>query len=126
MAYIGQEKKAEISPAIKAICAKYKIKATIAIQNSMTLCLNIKSGAIDFFESVSRVTGKEIGTHMQVNPYWYQEHFDGDALAFLSEVIAAMKIGNWDRSDIQSDYFDVGWYVDVNIGKWDKPYVLTK
>jgi hypothetical protein len=30
--------------------------------------------------------------------------------------------GNHDRSDIQSDYFDVGWYVDVNIGSWNRPY----
>jgi hypothetical protein len=34
-----------------------------------------------------------------------------------------MNDGNWDKSDIQSDYFNVGWYVDVNIGKWNKPYV---
>ena len=36
-----------------------------------------------------------------------------------------MNDGNHDRSDPQSDYFDVGWYVDVNIGKWNKPYTLV-
>jgi hypothetical protein len=34
--------------------------------------------------------------------------------------------GNHDNSDIQSDYFDVGWYVEVNIGKWNKAYDLQK
>jgi hypothetical protein len=21
-----------------------------------------------------------------------------------------------------TDYFDVGWYIDINVGKWNKPY----
>jgi hypothetical protein len=36
-----------------------------------------------------------------------------------------MDIGNHDRSDIQTDYFDVGWYKSVNIGTWNKPYEVT-
>ena len=62
---------------------------------------------------------------MPVHEYHYQSHYDGTALAFLSEVIPAMGIGNHDRSDSQTDYFDVGWYVHVNIGKWDKPFLCT-
>jgi hypothetical protein len=57
-----------------------------------------------------------------VNPYHYQNHFSGTAKKFLNEVMAAMNAGNHDNSDIQTDYFDVGWYVDVNIGQWNKPY----
>ena len=26
--------------------------------------------------------------------------------------------------DAMTDYYDVGWYVDVNIGTWEKPYKL--
>ena len=29
---------------------------------------------------------------------------------------------NWDRSDIQTDYFDVNYYFHLAIGKWNKPY----
>ena len=61
---------------------------------------------------------------IQVNPYWYKDHFNGESYHFLSEVIPAMNAGNWDESDIQTDYFNVGWYVDVNIGKWNKPYTV--
>ena len=57
-----------------------------------------------------------------MNVYWYKEHFSGKALKFLGEVIPAMNNGNHDNSDIQTDYFDVGWYSDVNIGSWNKPY----
>jgi hypothetical protein len=63
---------------------------------------------------------------LDVNVYWYKEHFSGKALKFLQEVIPLMNAGNHDRSDIQTDYFDVGWYVDINIGKWNKPYALVK
>jgi hypothetical protein len=42
------------------------------------------------------------------------------------ELVAAMYIEGWrDRSDTQSDYFDVSYYLDVRIGKWNKPYVCT-
>ena len=133
MAYMNQERKAEIAPVVKAICKKYGIKATIAVRNHSTLVLNIKSGVIDFIgnyktNQLGRVSAfvreqQEIKA-LDVNPYWYQEHFDGVALSFMKEVFAAMNNGNHDNSDIQSDYFDVGWYVDVNVGTWNKPYIL--
>ena len=136
MAYVSQELKSKLSPAIKAICKKYGIKASIAVRNHMTLCLNIKSGAIDFIGNSNRVCGGDFYQvqrgfkpnttgYDQVNPYHFQNHYDGDARAFLTEVLAVMNDGNWDKSDIQSDYFNVGWYVDVNIGAWNKPYTVA-
>ena len=47
MAYVSQDLKAKLAPTIKATCKKYGIKASIAVRNHMTLCLNIKSGEID-------------------------------------------------------------------------------
>jgi hypothetical protein len=135
MAYVSQELKAKLAPSIKAICKKYKVKASLAVRNHSTLVLNIKEGSIDFFESFNRLGVQETRPSynqfrpetkcIDVNPYHYKSHFDGKALKFLSEVIPAMNAGNHDRSDIQTDYFDVGWYIDVNIGKWNKPYVVA-
>ena len=31
-----------------------------------------------------------------------------------------MNVGNHDNSDPMTDYFDVGWYISVNLGRWDK------
>lgn len=136
MAYMSQAKKAEIAPFIKKICAKYGVKASLAVSNYSTLVLNIKSSKIDFMESFNRLGMEESRPshipfvpetrYISVNPYHYKRHFDGKALKFLSEVIPAMNRGNHDKSDIMTDYFDIGWYIDVNIGKWDKPYVLEK
>jgi len=93
----------------------------------------VKSGSIDFIGNFNETVGARPGgfrngnpvsrdDYLQVNVYWAHEHFSGEAKDFLREVLAAMNDGNWDQSDIQSDYFNVGWYVDVNIGKWNKPY----
>jgi hypothetical protein len=141
MAYMSQEKKAKIAPVVKAILKKYNVKGTLSVRNHSTLSLTIKSGAIDFVENfintgsdksyVSQMTQDQINylrknQSVDVNPYWYHEHFSGKAKQFLREVLHAMNDGNHDNSDIQTDYFDVGWYVDVNVGRWNKPYVLTK
>jgi hypothetical protein len=125
MAYVSQELKSKLAPQIKAICKKYGVKASLAVRNHSTLALNIKSGKIDFISDYGNSDdARKFG--IQVNPYWYKDHFTGKSKAFLSEVIPAMNDGNWDKSEIQYDYFNVGWYIDVNIGKWNKPYVFTK
>lgn len=123
MAYVSQDLKAKLAPAIKAVCKKHGVKATLAVRNHSTLVLNIKSGKIDFFGDFSN-EGCDRRFGIQVNPYHYQSHFSGRALRFLSDVIPLMNSGNHDNSDIQTDYFDVGWYVDVNIGQWNRPYTV--
>lgn len=133
MAYFDQTRKAAMAPGIKAICKKYNIKASLAVRNHSTVCLNIKQGGIDFIGNCNKVTAARPGgfrngnpatKSIQVNPYHYQDNFDGKALKFLSEVFTVLNGGNHDNSDIMTDYFDVGWYVDVNIGQWDKPYAF--
>ena len=141
MAYMSQERKAQIAPVIKSICKRYGIKSTLAVRHHSTLVLNIRQGSIDFVENYIKTDedshyGRKMSEDqkayvrknraLDVNPYHYQSHFSGRALKFLTEVITAMNSGNHDRSDIQTDYFDVGWYIDVNIGQWNKPYALVK
>ena len=136
---MSQEKKAKIAPKIKAILAKYKVKGSLSVRNHSSLVLNLKSGSIDLIENYIETDSKTFHGNkmsqdqidyirskksMDVNPYWFKEHFSGKSLDFLKEIFVAMNDGNWDKSDIQSDYFNVGWYVDVNIGKWDKPYIV--
>ena len=128
MAYVPQELKKSLAPTIKRICQKHGVKATLAVRNHSTLVLNVKSGTIDFIDSYgdtveSRESAQKFG--IQVNPYHYKSHFTGKAKAFLSEVIPAMYGPTYyDNSDPQTDYFDCSHYIDVNIGKWDKPYIL--
>ncbi len=138
MAYMNQEKKAAIVAAVKPILKKYGIKGTFAVRNHSTICLNVKEGQIDFIENyiqtdIDKVVANKMSADqvayirknktLDVNPYWFQEHFSGKAKAFLTEVFTGMKAAGWyDRSDAMTDYFDTAYYVDVNIGSWKKPY----
>lgn len=130
MAYMNQEKKAKIAPNVKSVLKKYGVKGTLSVCNRVTLVMTVTQGPIDFIANfnevnadkiVNKVCGKAVDS-LNVNPYWYHEHFSGKALSFLKELLPAMNAGNHDNSDVQTDYFDVGWYVDVNIGRWNKPY----
>ena len=138
MAYMNQERKQQRAPIIKAILKKYNVNGTLAVRNHSTLVLNIKSGSIDFIENYIKTDAdKHYGNKMDqnqidylrknnaidVNPYWYQEHYTGKAKDFLKEVLDAMYGSDYfDESDAQVDYFHCSHYVDVNIGTWNKPY----
>lgn len=139
MAYVNQERKAKIAPEVKAILKKYGVKGSLSVRGHSTLCLTIKSGPIDFIENyiktdadkpygrpmpADQVASIRKSQSLDVNTYWYHEHFSGKAKSFLAAVLKAMNSGNHDNSDAQIDYFDVGWYVDVNIGRWNKPYTV--
>ncbi len=118
MAYINQEMKKKLAPKIKEVCKKYGVKATLAVDRHSTLVLNVKSGKIDFSD------------YLNENRKFRMVYFDPKdeksiAKKFIKEVRDAMSVGNWNNSDSMTDYFDVGWYVEVNIGKWDKPYEFT-
>ena len=135
MAYMSQETKAKIAPKIKAILARNGLKGSLAVQNYSTLVLNIKSGKIDFIKNFNETCDLRYGspvrftpaTHsIDVNPYHYRDHFNGKAKEVIGQLLAALHEGNHDNSDIQTDYFDVGWYVSLKIGKWNKPYELLK
>lgn len=123
MAYYSQERKQEAAPKVKAILKKYGVKGSLGVNNHSTVVLNIKSGKLDFIANFNEAGGVSI-KNISVNPYHFQTHFTGECLDFLTEVFAALSEGNHNNSDIQTDYFDVGWYIDVNIGQWDKPYIL--
>jgi len=135
MAYMSQENKASIAPKVKAILKKYGVKGSLSVLHHSTLRLTIKSGRLDFINNVNTVVGSNPRGSMlwtpakdtiSINPYHFKDHFSGNCLKFLTEVMAAMNNGNWDKSDIQSDYFNVGWYVDISVGKWNAPYVLER
>lgn len=135
MAYMSQEKKSQIAVKVKEILRKYKIRGSLSVDRHSTLCLNVRSGPIDFVANCNETCGSDFyqisqgftpitNNYIQVNVYHYRNHFSGKAKAFLEEVISAMNEGNFDKSDIMTDYFHVGWYVNVNIGKWNKPYIV--
>ena len=127
MAYMNQQKKAEIVSKVKPVLKKYGLKGTFSVRNHMTICLTITSGPIDFIQNYKDHTGKQnqIIDALDINPYWFHDHFTGKALDALTEIMKGMySAGYYDNSDIQSDYFDTAYYIDVNVGTWNRPYTV--
>ena len=135
MAYISQTEKQAIAPAVKALLKQYGLKGSLSINHHSTLVLTLTAGAIDFFASANRKNKefaeqrgeivREVKDYMNVNVHWVDSHFDGAAAEFLGKAIQALRGEGWyDNTDLQSDYFDTKHYVDIRIGKWNKPYIL--
>ncbi len=73
-------------------------------------------------------------TYHQLNPYALMKPFTPNewnngvfltekAHRVLSRVVQISDQYNWDRSDPQSDHFDVNFYLHMEIGKWDRPFI---
>ena len=134
MAWMNQQRKAKIVAAAKHVLAKYGMKATFKCDRHSITC-RIKSGSIDFVDQmVQDRYGHQLdkadlrGRYtFEINPYWYDEHYtDGTAKDFIGEMISALKAADWyDRSDIQTDYFDTAYYYNLKVGDWNKPYTIT-
>lgn len=140
MAYMNQETKAKIVDALKPVMKKYGIKASYSVRNHSSIVVLIKSGPIDFIGNfvetlqASPAHNKEDRIQwvtkdqcLDVNQYWLDSQFTGKALECLEEIFKTIKTaGNWfDKSDAQTDYFNTAFYIDVNVGKWNQPYIVA-
>lgn len=137
MAYMNQEKKKQLVALAKPILKKYGVKATFGVDHHSTLVCTIVSSDIDFISNFNNTVNNDYylqargyksveRDYLQVNVYHHRDHFTGTAKEFLTELIDALNSKNHDNSRIEIDYFDVGYYLHVNIGKWNKPYECTK
>ena len=101
MAYMNQEKKKGLVALAKPILEKHGLKGTFAVRNHSTIVLTIKSGPVDFIENMRQTltaAGRPVenmGTSIDVNVYWYKEHFSGKALEIIDGLVKS--IGNTSR-----------------------------
>jgi len=117
MAFMSQETKKKLAPEIKKVLAQYGVKGSISVDNHSTLVVTLKSGEIDFQQDSVK------DFFYQVNTYWIDDHYVGKARCFLNRLVAAMKGDIWfDKSDAMVDYFNTAYYIDINIGRWNKEY----
>ena len=133
MAYMNQDRKAVIKQNLDKICKPLGIKYSLAVRNGMTISMTIKSASVDFIgnfnesmkESSNVYYGKDLSfsEYAQVNPYHFKNQFSGKALEIITKIFEALYSAGWyDRSDAMTDYFDTAYYIDMDIGKWNKPF----
>lgn len=137
MAHMSQEKKATLVPAAKAVLKKYGVKGSFSVRNHATLLCTIKAAPWDILQCAreivtervvreGRLPCNQIEQYLQVNCYHINSHFSGKSAEFLSELYSTMNALNFDDSDIQTDYHCVGYYVNIHIGAWNKPFEVAK
>jgi hypothetical protein len=138
MAYISADEVKAIRDALKARFPKFKFGCRKG-SGSLSVEVTVKQGPIDFIDNYNRTVGSRPGgfrggspaeKSLQVNQFWFQEHFDGTAKDTIAEILQIIKSApdrKWyDRSDVQSDYFETAYYIHLNIGEWNSPYALVK
>lgn len=124
MAYMNQEKKAKIAAALKRVIPA-GWKYSLAVRHGSTIVCTISEAPFDLLKAfrASEYRDPESITHADVNVYHVRRAFEDECVADVMEaIVAALNTDNHDRSDVQTDYFDVGHYVDLQIGRWDKPF----
>lgn len=123
MAYMSQENKAVLSKEIAKVVPP-TWKWTLAVRHHSTLVLTVREADVDLIgedQSWQR-RNEPRPTYCRLNEYHLSGHYDGKLLKIFEGIRAAMNVGNHDRSDVQSDYFDVGWYVTISIGDYKSPF----
>jgi len=129
MAYISQEDKKTLAPAIKAVFKKYGLKGSISIKNHITLCANVSAGRLDLIGAAAAVGSLRSTGYYQANPYRptnekYKD-INLDIFNFYEQLKKAMRGTLWfDKSDLMTDYHHTAYFMDINIGRWNKPYQL--
>jgi len=133
MAYMNQSKKAIIKAALDKVLKPRGIKYSLRVRDHMSITCTITAAPIDFLGNFKAKTGDLFKTisgkdpeYLQVNLYWINDHFSGEAAQVLSEAAEALKAaGYYDNSNAQIDYFETAYYMHLNIGRWDKPFQFT-
>ena len=83
---------------------------------------------------LSQIEEMQKAGHHQLNENQYRDVYNPafwNNGVFLTEagynlfkrVVEIIQQYNYDNSDIQTDYFDVNFYLSLSIGKWDKPFI---
>lgn len=117
MAYVSTEVMKEKRAQIKALFpVRNGWKFSVRQRHHSTICISL----------MQYPAGFDFPEQGDINPYWISESFDRLGLGAAEREIleAAYDVameGHWDKSDVMTDYFNCSWYVDLEIGQWDKP-----
>lgn len=130
MAYINQEMKREIAANLKKVIPT-GWKYTVGIRNHSELVLTFRAGPTALatvpahWDYNNIYVEQEVVDHRTINPYYLKDNLLPELQETFAKIVGAMNTGNWDNSDPMTDYFDVGFYIKLSVGEWDKPYKIT-
>ncbi len=120
MAYLSKTQVKETREALRVAFPDFKFLVRKSHAGGSSINVSIMSGPVDF---------GDLDMPKSVNPYHVGTLFEDHQVGFLEAVIKVIKYGTerqwYDNSDAMTDYFDTAFYLDVEIGRWQKPYQKT-
>ena len=138
MAYISTEDVKHILNELKKELPQYKFSVVRDHHSSVTISL-MKGPAFNDYEyfdrynNVTKTANLSDGEHHQINQYHLEDFYGKENAEILSKIdtisrTAPAKNGGkvwYNDSDIQTDYFDIAYYVHISVGKWNKQYEVV-
>lgn len=119
MAYVSKEKKAKIAAELKKVMPK-NWKYSLAVRHHSTAVITIYSAPVNLIPADAHSQ-----KYYDVNHYHLHDQYEGELLEIMKKIKSAMNADNYDNSDSMTDYFDVGHYIDINVGRYDKPFQVA-
>lgn len=129
MAYIGANEVKAIRDELKAQFPEFKFGVRKG-SGSLSVDVTVKSGPANFSDVLN---AEQQSNHGQINHYHLDNY--GEHKSFFEQIIRIIKIApstipggrRWfDDSDAQTDYFHTAYYMHLQVGSWNKPYIQTK
>ena len=119
MPYIDAKEVKAIRESIKKTFPQFKFSVTR--EHGSSVSIHIMSGPVSF----SRFSDKDKGS-TSINEYRYRDHYKDDPeLVELFSAILCLVNNVKDQHEVvyDGDYGSVpNYYVNLNVGKWDRPY----
>lgn len=129
MAYVSKELKAKVAAELKNVVPS-DWKYTLRVDNHSELVLTIRKGAKELlivpehYDWSGLVEEYVAEGHRGISVYNLKRDVVPELLETMKKILAVLNTDNWDYSDTQSDYFNIGHYVEINIGdEYGKPFV---
>jgi len=119
---MNQENKERLRLEIAKVMPK-AWKWTLAVRHHSTLVLTVRQADVDLIDkNLALKSRNDDSKYRSLNEYNLQGEYSGKLLKIFEGIKGAMNVGNHDNSDVQTDYFDVGWYIDINVGESRSPF----
>lgn len=114
MAYITVDEVKEIRNDLKTeFPSKDGWKFSVTREHSTSISVSIMKAPVRFTEK----------DHVQLNHYYLDRYENSQVLEKISSICNKK---NFNKSDIMTDYHHVGFYFHFSVGKWNKPFELTR
>lgn len=130
MPYFNQEMKKEVVSRLKKNFEGWKF--SIKVLNHAEISVKVKSAPLDLWSNYVETVGVDNlygdDGFAKLNHYYLERAFSGECLEQMKKILDDMnlvgdeKFGNYNRSNSQVDHFDIGYYVSLAIGTFDKSF----